>query len=197
MSIVDYSNQTILLTGSTGFLGKALLERLLYRFRSARVYILIRGSTAEKFQVLQQSAIWMRTRDFTYVTPICADIELPGLGLSAIDRQTLSQYPPTHVFHCAAAVTFDLPLADSIRINVYGTMHLYDFVVQVAPMARFIHVSTAYIGSTREEESIRLSEAEIREGLETGTIGAEWPNTYVWSKAMCEYICVGEPNYNW
>jgi nucleoside-diphosphate-sugar epimerase len=56
------------------------------------------------------------------------------------------------VFHCAATTRFDLPLAESDRINVAGTMAVHAFAVEAAATGAFRrlhHVSTAYAAGCR------------------------------------------------
>lgn len=183
-----YENKNILITGTTGFLGKALLERIVFRFKPLNIYILIRGDAKNRFLELKKSSVWCRTKNFKSIIPISGDIEKDGLGISQEDKNLIMKNPLDIVFHCAASVEFNLPLKDSININVYGALKLYDFIVQCAPKAHFVHVSTAYVGSMLEEPSKRLTDEEIGIGLVSGNMTKDWPNTYTWSKTMCEIL---------
>jgi long-chain acyl-CoA synthetase len=49
------------------------------------------------------------------------------------------------VVHCAATVSFDLPLADSRRVNVEGTRHVVELAERCRRLERLSYVSTAYV----------------------------------------------------
>jgi thioester reductase-like protein len=119
----------VLLTGATGFVGKEILDRFLDRGR--RVYALVRAENDD--------AAGRRLEPHAGLTPLAGDIERPGLGLAS---------PPEDVstiVHCAASVSFDLPLADSRRVNVDGTRHVLDFAKRCDGLERLSYVSTAYV----------------------------------------------------
>ena len=118
---VDYSNEVILLTGATGFLGKVLLESLLFHFKPKVIYVLIRDNAMNRFEKLKQSPIWIRVKDFSCVVPITCDLELNGLGISILDDKKIQDYPPKFVFHCAGSIDFNASLAYNIKTNVDGT----------------------------------------------------------------------------
>ena len=183
---VNYSNEVILLTGATGFLGKVLLESLLFHFKPKKIYVLIRDNATNRFERLKNSPIWTRVKDFSCVIPITSDLELDGLGMSILDDTKIKDDPPKFVFHCAASIDFDASLACNVKINVNGTLALYDYIASFSKNVRFVHVSTTYVGSRFEEPCNRLTDEEIRIGLLHDKISKNWPNTYVWSKLLCE-----------
>lgn len=149
------ADQRILLTGATGFVGGELLLRLLAR-DERRIICLVRG--ADDATAAARGAERMRSLLGREPTPtemwrvrwIRSDLEKPRLGLSACEWRRLSDQID-EIFHCAASVDFDLPLADAQRINVDGVRELLDLAGAVGrPFRRFHHVSTAYVsGETR------------------------------------------------
>jgi alcohol-forming fatty acyl-CoA reductase len=151
------SGKRVLITGATGFLGIALLERLLSDFPDTRIFVLVRGRFGASPQsrldeVLGGNAFGgLRERLGTEgasrlvrerVTVVEGDVtgstlELPG------DLDV--------VFHCAASVSFDPPIDHAFHTNVMGALRLYE-TVAAAGRARphLVHVSTAYVaGSTK------------------------------------------------
>jgi HAD superfamily hydrolase (TIGR01490 family) len=144
------------LTGVTGFVGQALLERLLFDCSGARPILLVRpqfGTTgrARAEELLKRPAFGrLRERegdegieriledrieviegDFTGdLSPLPADLDI--------------------VVHCAAAVSFDPPIDEGFRTNLQGTQSMYEAVIASGAKPHAIHVSTAYVaGSTK------------------------------------------------
>jgi long-chain acyl-CoA synthetase len=86
------------------------------------------------------------------VTAIRGDIERPVLGLAPNEYEALADRVGD-VVHCAASVSFSLPLDRSREINVDGTGHMLDFGVTCAArggLGHFAYVSTAYVAGTHE-----------------------------------------------
>ncbi|XP_014677309.1 PREDICTED: putative fatty acyl-CoA reductase CG5065 [Priapulus caudatus] len=117
-----YAGRSILVTGSTGFLGKVLVEKFLRACpRLARIYVLIRpkdGKDAKQrlAQILAEK-LFDRVRQATpgveeKVVAISGDITEPNLGVAASDEEAL-QREVSIVFHSAATVRFD----DHLRIG--------------------------------------------------------------------------------
>ena len=83
--------------------------------------------------------------------------------------------------HCAASITFDLPLDEARQINVEGTREIISLAREVKDaggLERFIHVSTAYVA-----------------GITAGTFGEdqldtgqEFRNTYEQTKWEAEHV---------
>ena len=109
------------MTGATGFLGKALVEKLL---RSCphidHIYMLVRGkkgqNAEQRIDALLNSSIFERVRrdaDWHEIraklVAVEGDLEQPGLGISADVRARLVQHVNV-IFHSAATVRFDEPL---------------------------------------------------------------------------------------
>jgi thioester reductase-like protein len=120
----------VLLTGATGFVGKEILDRFLGRGR--RVFALVRAR--------DDRAAAGRLPGPAALTPVPGDIEQPGLGLAPELAEEVST-----VVHCAASVSFDMPLADSRRVNVEGTRNVVDFAASCPRLERLSYVSTAYV----------------------------------------------------
>ena len=107
----------VLLTGATGFVGREILSRFLAR-GDRQIYALVRADNDDDAAG--------RLPAHERLTAVAGDIEDPGLGLSDGTGERLRREVGT-VLHCAASVSFDLPLPESRRVNVEGTRHVLDF----------------------------------------------------------------------
>src|ERR671930_295202 len=141
---------SVLLTGATGFVGMEILARYLER-TDATIVIAVRGHDEAEaaarvdgtLECLFGHASAYRDR----VRPLRADIELPGLGLPPAESESLAEQL-TRIVHCAASVSFSLPLEQSRQINVAGTRHvleLGELCQQRGGLERFSYISTAYV----------------------------------------------------
>jgi thioester reductase-like protein len=124
----------VLLTGATGFVGKEILDRFLARDRV--VFALVRAP--------DHDAAARRLPAHARLTAVAGDIEQPGCGLDAETADRLAS-DVTTVMHCAASVSFDLPLEDSRRINVDGTRHVLELAERCPQLERLSYISTAYV----------------------------------------------------
>lgn len=137
---------SVLVTGATGFLGAYVTARLVAR--GEEVVALVRGEDPQ-------------ARLDATAGP--GAVALPGDlgGPLALPADV------TRVIHCAAGVSFTLPLDEARAINVEGTRRLLEACAALPALERFVHVSTAYV-----------------EGDESG----RFRNTYEQSKAEAERV---------
>jgi fatty acyl-CoA reductase len=163
-----YRGRSILLTGGTGFLGTALVEKILRSLPElGRLYLLIRASrdrsAAARFEkdVLGSAAFRKlreeRGEDFSgYVAgKVCVlegDVHAPSLGLEEEDLAELSREVDV-VIHSAASVVFDAPLDAAVESNVHGTLGLLRLARGWERRPLFLHVSTAYVAGMREGDA--------------------------------------------
>jgi thioester reductase-like protein len=117
----------LLLTGATGFVGMAVLARILER-TDRQVVVLIRaGSQSEADRRLEalMSTLCAHPNEYAgRVTAVCGDLTTPGLGLDGT-RERIAEHVG-EIIHCAASVAFNLSLAESRAINVEGTRRVLD-----------------------------------------------------------------------
>jgi thioester reductase-like protein len=137
----------VFLTGATGFVGREILSRFLDR-DDRHVFALVRADNDD------EAAGRLPAHD--RLTAVAGDIETDGLGLADGSRERLSREVTT-VVHCAASVSFDMPLDESRSVNVEGTRRVLDFARSCTRLERFSYVSTAYVagepgGLFREDE---------------------------------------------
>jgi fatty acyl-CoA reductase len=124
-----FADQSILLTGGTGFLGKVILEKLLRDCRDIKhIYVLLRSKSGIEprrrvEEEITKSVVFSRIKKENQgllhkIIPISGDITYPGLGISPSDEKILCEHVSV-VFHVAATIRFDEPLRYEININVF------------------------------------------------------------------------------
>jgi long-chain acyl-CoA synthetase len=109
------------------------------------------------------------------LTAVSGDIEEDGLGLSAEARERLRREVTT-VLHCAASVSFEMPLEESRNVNVGGTRRMIQFARGCPGLERFSYVSTAYVAG---EPGRLFREDEL-------AVGQQFRNAYEQSKFEAE-----------
>ncbi len=125
-------------TGATGFIGKFLLEQLLAR-DGAKVHVLIRESSADKFAALQERYGAAGKK----LHAVYGDITTPGL-ISGADFKKLAG-KIDHVFHLAAVYDMNMDDATGDRINNEGTRNIVAFCNDIGGGVRLHHVSSVAV----------------------------------------------------
>lgn len=160
-----YRGKSVLLTGGTGFLGTALVEKMLRSVPDlGRLYLLIRASrdkgARERFEKdVLGSAAFRGLRESKgdgfeeYVSEkvriLEGDVHAPSLGLGEEDLAVLSREVDV-VIHSAASVVFDAPLDAAVDSNVRGTVGLLELARGWEKKPLFMHISTSYVAGTRK-----------------------------------------------
>jgi thioester reductase-like protein len=141
---------TLLLTGATGMVGRELLVRAAAERRYERVLCLVRPGKGESAQERLDATLKKAggTPDPKRLIAVAGDVVAPELGLGAA-RKRLADV--THVLHCAASVSFDLPLVEAREINVHGTERMLALARTLPRLERFDAVSTAYVAGLRQD----------------------------------------------
>jgi len=148
---------TTFLTGATGFVGQAVLARLLERTDST-VHALVRAQSQEDADARMRGVLAAlyddvgRYADRVHAVP--GDLVEPELGQSPGARERLAA-DVDEIVHCGASVAFDLSLRASRAINVGGTarvLGLAEACVQAGGLRRMTYVSTAYVAGNRSGE---------------------------------------------
>ena len=148
-------------TGATGFLGTALVERILRCLPEAEITVLIRpGRRADASARLAREVIKNDCFDrlrrelgegFTAevgrrVRAVAGDVGQDDLGLDDEGRAALAAADV--VVHSAATVSFDAPLTQAVEINLLGPSRVAAAIAECGSHAHLIAVSTAYVAST-------------------------------------------------
>ncbi|XP_045770535.1 fatty acyl-CoA reductase 1-like [Maniola jurtina] len=208
-----YKGKTIFITGGTGFMGKVLVEKLLYSCSELdRIYLLLRNKKGvkaeERLASLYSSKCFDRLRKekpdifqkkVFFIAGDCSEI---GLGICAEDR-TLIVNRTNIIFHVAASVRFDDSLKTAARLNLRGTKEMVELAKEVRHLEVLVHVSTSYANTNRKciEEVIYPAFADWRDTLDiceniddhmlnalTPKYLGELPNTYVFTKQLAEHV---------
>ena len=162
-------------TGATGFLGTALVERLVRTVPDSRVVLLVRpGRRASAAQRVEREVLrndcFDRLRDELgsrfadelagRVSAVAGDVTTDGLGLDEEGLRALSECDV--VVHSAATVSFDAPLDAAVEVNLLGPSRVAASMVQARELAasegrtgprHLIPVSTAYVAGTHQGEA--------------------------------------------
>jgi thioester reductase-like protein len=140
----------VFLTGATGFLGMEVLARLL-EAGDRDVLALVRASDTPAAQERLDGVLAKLWKDPTpyrgRARAVAGDVTQPDLGISRGERSAVAEEAGA-VLHCAASISFDLPLDEARLINVEGTREVIGFAREakaLGRMDRFVHVSTAYV----------------------------------------------------
>ena len=173
----------VFLTGATGFLGMEVMARLLER-GDRDVLALVRAADQTSAQERLDGVLAKLWRDPSpyrgHARAVVGELTQPGLGMSSRDRAAVAEEAGA-VMHCAASISFDLPLEEARQINVEGTREVIGFAREAKALGRldrFVHVSTAYVaGITRGTFRERQLDA-----------GQEFRNTYEQTKWEAEHV---------
>lgn len=145
------TTKRVLLTGATGFLGQAVLERLLCSGADVQVTAVIRP----KGEITAQTRLGQLFRKpvFKPWRERVGDEEARRIfdqrtsvlsgDLSAL--QEISE-PFDVVIHSASTVSFDPPIDEAFSTNVGGALSLYEALRASGQDPHVIHVSTCYVG---------------------------------------------------
>jgi nucleoside-diphosphate-sugar epimerase len=161
-----FRGENILLTGSTGFLAKSILEKIIRAIPDvACVYLLVRPSRAHSAQTRVEnevlgSSVFDRLRamhdgQFGHVIdakicPIEGDLGQDGLGLSQEAYADLAQQV-TCIINCAAVCEFGEQLDRALQVNTLGPHRMLQLAKDAGNIP-VLHVSTCYVNGAREGE---------------------------------------------
>jgi thioester reductase-like protein len=167
---------TLLMTGFPGFLGSALLGRLLARRPGARAVCLVqarhRPAAGRRLAEIQAVAPHVAGR----VRLVVGDLTASRLGLTAADEGMLEDV--TEVWHLAAV--YDLAVGEELahQVNVEGTDRVLELCHGLPRLPRLQHVSTCYV-SGRYDGAFREDDLDV---------GQDFRNHYESTKHAAEML---------
>jgi nucleoside-diphosphate-sugar epimerase len=133
----------VLLTGFPGFLGSALLPKILARREGAHAYCLVQShwmrTATERIEQIEGS----HPHTVGRISLVEGDITIPGLGIEYVDRARLADV--NEVWHLAAVYDLSVPHGVARRVNVEGTAHVIEFCLARRELHRLQYVSTCYV----------------------------------------------------
>ena len=157
------AGKRIAITGSTGFLGTALVERLLRGVPDCSLVLLVRPgkrstpSQRARREIFRNDAfdrmLADRGKDAFWdeierrVTVIAGDIGRDGLGLDDEGRAMMADCDI--VIHSAATVSFDAPLDGAVEVNLLGPTRIVETLQELGVAPHLVAVSTCYVAGNR------------------------------------------------
>ena len=160
------AEKRIAITGSTGFVGTALVERLLRCVPGCELVLLVRDGRRtlaadrvrkellknDAFDRLREAARQPGAESFDEMTArrivtINGDVSRDGLGLSDEHQAVVASCDV--VIHSAAAVSFDSPLDSAVEINLLGPARIAELLNAMGVTPHLVAVSTCYVAGNR------------------------------------------------
>ncbi|MCL7040788.1 hypothetical protein MKW94_010611 [Papaver nudicaule] len=178
-SVVEsLENQSILVTGATGYIAKLFVEKLLrVQPNPKQLFLLLRApnsasaaqrfnnevSGGEVFRVLRaKHGLKYDTFISEKVTPIAGDISLQNLGINDATLINNIRKDVDFVANFAASTKFDERYDDAILTNTMGAKHVVEFSKKCEKLKLFLHISTAYVWGEKAglilENPLRMGE---------------------------------------
>ena len=146
--------ESAFVSGGGGFLGSYVVEGLLDA-GFQRIYVLARRSASRNVQERLQALWWRRPALLNElgkrIVPVEGDITCERL---ALDRERYRELAGevSHIVHTAAEIGVNETAERFGAVNVDGTLNMLLFADEAQKsggLARFVHVSTAYVAGTR------------------------------------------------
>ncbi len=161
----------LFITGGTGFLGREVLVRLLKKNTYDNIHLLIRSThkqtARERLDELLDKIVdgGVREKAGKVCHAVTGDLTLPGLGLSAIEREKMI-HNVGQILHVGASTDFSAPLDQSRLFNVEGTRNVLELAKLCqsnGSLKRFDYISTAFVAGTKKG---KVTEADLDRGQE-------------------------------
>ncbi|XP_051126583.1 fatty acyl-CoA reductase 2, chloroplastic-like [Andrographis paniculata] len=159
-----FQGKNILITGATGLVGKALVEKLLRSTSVDKIYVLIKADDNEGaadrlskeimysnlFETLQEK-YGSSYKEFARekLIPVVGNICEPNLGMDTKSAQTLMDNVDV-IIASAASTTLNARYDELINENTIAPQRLLRFAKRCKNLKVFVHMSTAYVNGRRE-----------------------------------------------
>ncbi|KAH0634706.1 hypothetical protein KY284_037492 [Solanum tuberosum] len=199
IGIVDFfEGKNILVTGGTGFLAKALIEKMLRTTPKVnKIYLLIRAKDKEaafhrlKIEIMESELFKcleeMHGESYksfieNKLIPIVGNIYEPNLGMDIITSDKIAQEIDL-IVDSAAITTFDERYDLALDTNVNGPYQLMMFAKKCKNLKLLMHYSTAYANGEREglilEKPFIMGESITKEKITSISPFTNFPSLHV------------------
>jgi HAD superfamily hydrolase (TIGR01490 family) len=161
------AGKQIAITGTTGFLGTNLVERLVRAVPDCTLVLLVRpgrrggAEGRAKRDIFKNDAFDRLRADLgrdgfdemiaRRVKVVGGDVGRDGLGLAPEDRATF--VGADLVIHSAATVSFDSPLDAAVEVNLLGPKRIADLLNAEGVAPHLVAVSTCYVAGSRRGDA--------------------------------------------
>ncbi|EOY09601.1 Jojoba acyl CoA reductase-related male sterility protein [Theobroma cacao] len=182
------------ITGSTGFLAKVLIEKILRTVPDVgKIFLLIKAKNreaamerlkseiinAELFKCLQQTyGNSYKNFMLSKLVPVVGNVCESDLGLDG-DLADMIAKEVDIIVNSAAKTTFDERYDVAIDVNTKGARHLMGFAKKCQKLELFLQVSTAYVNGQRQgrimEKPFDIGDCIARENLISETTPTSIP----------------------
>lgn len=207
-----YKERSILVTGGTGFMGKVLLEKLLYECHDLRsIYVLVRPKREKgpqtRLEEMIKLPVFQRLRQehpeaLKKLIFVHGDIQSEGLGLNDSDINAIRRHVSI-VFHCAATLRLEAKLKDAVHMNLMGTWNVLTVCKTLPHLQVLVHLSTAFCHCDLEEMAEQMYPCPYDphdimrcvQWMDEGSLDKitpkliqPHPNTYTFTKRLAEVL---------
>jgi thioester reductase-like protein len=157
MVMLPTRSDAVLLTGVTGFVGTAVALRILERSDRPIVALVRAADRRDAARRVRDALAEVAAPELVDAyaarcAAVPADLLADGLGLRHADREEIADRCD-EIIHCAASVSFDLPLDLARAVNAAGAARIAELATHAAQrgdgLRRVVHVSTAYVAGDR------------------------------------------------
>ena len=139
-------DETIFLTGFTGFIASRLVVSLARR--ETRFFLLAQSEFIEKAMREIEEIAAETNIPLENFALVKGDITRENLGISEADLKNI-RAETTRVFHLAAIYDLAVEQNPAFRVNVEGTKNVNDFVKNLPQLKRYNYISTCYVAGRR------------------------------------------------
>jgi thioester reductase-like protein len=140
----------LFLTGFPGFLGSALLPRVLARRDGDEAFCLVQDRHLELSRRRVDEIEATHPHTAGRIKLVEGDITVPGLGIDPAVADRLDDVD--EVWHLAAVYDLTVDEVVARRVNIDGTANVLDFCTSRAHLRRLHHVSTCYVSGRYDGE---------------------------------------------